>query len=123
MVQASKNEVTTKPEEGRSMNMPCDKWSSILRWYGSAVRIYSSAVAATLSAADAAEFNKAWELSEEARRACERFRTALLEHEHKHGCQAVPEPAAFAIPNKSQPSSGYQPAIRRGRGSPAISVG
>src|ERR1700730_15322490 len=101
MVQTSKREVTTKPADGRSMNMPCEKWSSILRWYGSAVRIYNSSTAATLSAVDATEFNNAWELSEEARKACERFRTALLEHEHRHGCQVVPEPAAFAIRNKS----------------------
>jgi hypothetical protein len=87
--------------------MPCEKWSSILCWYRCAVRIYSTAAGA-LSAAGTAEFNKAWELSEEARKACERFHTALLEHEHRHGCQMGREPAASAIRNKPQPAWAYE---------------
>jgi len=66
--------------------MPCEKWSSILCWYCCAVRIYSSAACA-LNAAGDADFCRAWEQSEEARKACDRFRAALLEHEHRHGCQ------------------------------------
>lgn len=90
--------------------MPCEKWSSILCWYRCAVRIYSSAACA-LSAAGTAEVYKAWELSEEARKACERFRTALLEHEHRHGCQMGREPVASAIRNEPQPRWAYRAAM------------
>ena len=77
--------------------MPSEKWSSI-----SAVRIYSRAACA-LDAAGTAKFHTAWERSEEARNACDRFRAALLEHEHRHGCQMVRKPAASAIWNLPQP--------------------
>jgi hypothetical protein len=87
--------------------MPCEKWASILCWYRCAVRIYSSA-ACTLDAAGTAEFHKAWELSEEARKACDRFRAALLEHEHRHGCQIVRAPAASTIRNLPQPRWVYK---------------
>ena len=87
--------------------MPCEKWSSILCRYRCAVRIYNNSACA-LSAAGTADFSKAWELAEEARKACERFRTALLEHEHTHGCQMACEPAASAIRNKPQPTWAYK---------------
>jgi hypothetical protein len=68
--------------------MPCEEWSWILYQYRSAVRIYSDAAAA-LGVAASAGFRKNWELSEEARQACGRFRADLLEHEHRHGCQMI----------------------------------
>lgn len=91
--------------------MPCEKWSSILRWYRCAVRIYSSA-ARSLDAAETAEFDKAWERSEEARKSCERFRAALLEHEHKHGCQMFQKPAASTIRNLPQPGWVYKAEMK-----------
>jgi hypothetical protein len=93
--------------------MPCEKWSSILCWYRCAVRIYSSAACA-LSAAETAEFCKAWELSEEARKACERLRTVLLEHEHRHGCQMAWEPAAPAIRDEPRLRWAYRAATDLG---------
>ena len=90
--------------------MPCEKWSSILCWYRCAVRIYSSAARA-LDAAGTAEFHTAWERSEEARKACDRFRAALLEHEHRHGCQMDLEPAAASMWNKPQPNCFYKTAM------------
>jgi 2-methylcitrate dehydratase PrpD len=68
------------------MNMPCEEWSWILSRYCSALSIYSSAARA-MRAAGTADFNKAWKQSEEARKTSEGFRAALLEHEHRHGCQ------------------------------------
>jgi hypothetical protein len=91
--------------------MLCEKWSSILCSYRCAVRIYSSAACA-LDAAGTAEFFKAWELSEEARQACDRFRAALLEHEHRHGCQIVGVPAASTIRNLPQPRSVYKAEMK-----------
>ena len=84
--------------------MPCEKWSSILCWYRCAVRIYSSAACA-LDVAGTAEFHKAWERSEGARKACDRFRAALLEHEHRHGCQMGLAPAASTIRNLPRPKT------------------
>jgi hypothetical protein len=69
--------------------MPCEEWSRILRWYHSSVRIYSDAADA-LAVAGGPGFNEAWKVSEEARTACGRFLAALLEHEHRHGCQVAP---------------------------------
>jgi hypothetical protein len=103
MVQTPKNEMTTAPENWRSMNMRCEKWSSILCCYRCAVRIYSSAACA-LDAAGTADFHRAWERSEEARKFCDRFRATLLEHEHRHGCQMVREPAPSAIITRPQPN-------------------
>ena len=77
------------------MRTSCEEWSGILCWYRSAVRIYSDATAA-LEVRGSFGFNEAWEVSEEARKACGRFRAALLEHEHKHGCQVAP-PNAGAL--------------------------
>jgi hypothetical protein len=71
--------------------MFCEEWSRILSWYRNAVSIYSDAADA-LGVAGRPGFNAAWEVSEEARKACARFRATLLEHEHRHGCQVVPEP-------------------------------
>jgi hypothetical protein len=79
------------------MKTPCEEWSWILFWYRSAVRIYSDAGDA-LSVARSPAFNEAWEVSEEARKACGRFRAALLEHEHRHSCQAPLGPGQ-EIPN------------------------
>jgi len=69
--------------------MPCEEWSWILYQYRSAVRIYSDAAGA-LGVAVNIGFCKDWELAEEARKACTRFRADLFEHEHRHGCQAHP---------------------------------
>jgi hypothetical protein len=71
--------------------MSCEEWSRILSWYRNAVRIYSDAADA-LGVAEKPGFNAAWEVSEEARKVSARFRSALLEHEHRHGCQVAPEP-------------------------------
>jgi hypothetical protein len=90
MVQTTKSEVTVASSKGRSTKMFCEEWSRILRWYRNAVRIYSDA-ADVLDVEGTPGFNAAWEMSEEARKACARFRATLLEHEHRHGCQA-PEP-------------------------------
>jgi hypothetical protein len=70
--------------------MPCEEWSWILSWYRSAVKIYSHAADA-LGVAGSPGFSEAWKVSEVARTACGRFLAALLEHEHKHGCQVAPE--------------------------------
>ena len=72
--------------------MPCDEWSWILYQYRSAVRIYSDAAGA-LGVAVNIGFCKNWESSEDARKACGKFRAELLEHEHKHGCRVIAEPA------------------------------
>jgi hypothetical protein len=72
--------------------MPCEEWSWILYQYRSAVRIYSDAAGA-LGVAVSIGFCRDWELAEEARTACGRFRADLLEHEHRHGCQAFTKPA------------------------------
>ncbi len=71
--------------------MSCEEWFWTLCWYRSAVRIYSNAADA-LGIAGSAGFNEAWEVSEEARKACGRLRAALLEHEHRHGCQLAQGP-------------------------------
>jgi hypothetical protein len=63
--------------------MPCEEWSWIVFRCSSAVRAYSNA-ARTLRGASGAVFGQAWEQSEHARKASEGFRTALLEHEHRH---------------------------------------
>ena len=68
--------------------MPCEEWSWILYQYRSAVMIYSDAAAA-LGVAASTGFFENWELSEEARQACGKFRADLLEHEHRHGCQIM----------------------------------
>jgi hypothetical protein len=91
MVQSPKSKVTMTAENRRSMNLACEEWSRILFRYRGAVRTYSLAACA-MGAAGTTEFDTAWERSEEARKVCERFRTALLEHEHRHGCQVLPEP-------------------------------
>ena len=71
--------------------MPCEEWSWILYQYRSAVRIYSDAAGA-LGVGVSIGFCKDWKQAEEARTACARFRADLLEHELKHGCQAVAIP-------------------------------
>jgi hypothetical protein len=73
------------------MKIPCEEWFWILCWYRNAVRIYSDAAGA-LGVAGNLGFNQAWEVSEEARQACGRLRAALLDHEHRHGCQVLLEP-------------------------------
>jgi hypothetical protein len=73
--------------------MPCEEWSWIVFQYRSSVRMYSKAAGLLGGASGGAGFNKAWEQSEDARKATDALRAALLEHEHKHGCQIALGPA------------------------------
>jgi hypothetical protein len=82
--------------------MPCEEWSWILYQYRSAVRNYCDAAGA-FGVAVPIGFCRDWELAEEARTASARFRADLLEHEHRHGCQAVTKPAQ-EIRNRVPPS-------------------
>jgi hypothetical protein len=84
--------------------MPCEEWSRIVFQYSSAVRAYSNA-ARTLRAASGAAFGQAWERSEHARKASEEFRTALLEHEHRHRCHIRHGPAKVNSAEKGTSSS------------------
>jgi hypothetical protein len=84
--------------------MPCEEWSRIVFQYSSAVRAYSNA-ARTLRAASGAVFGQAWERSEHARKASEGFRTALLEHEHRHRCHIRHGPANGNSAGKGTASS------------------
>ncbi len=65
--------------------MPCEEWSRLVEQYRSAIKGYSEA-ASGLSGLPGAEFDKAWEQAEKARKISEGYRTALLDHEHEHGC-------------------------------------
>jgi hypothetical protein len=115
MVQAPKDEMTRTEEERRRMTVPCEDWSRILRWYRSAVKIYSHAVDA-LGVAGIPGFNEAWEVSEEARTACGEFRAALLEHEHRHGCHVAPGLV-------QETRSAARPYLRAQRTTPVLAVG
>jgi hypothetical protein len=84
--------------------MPCEEWSRIVFQYSSAVRAYSN-TARTLRSASGAVFGQAWEQSERARKASEGFRTALLEHEHRHRCHIGHGPAKGNSADKGHPSS------------------
>jgi hypothetical protein len=83
--------------------MSCGEWSRILCWYCKADRIYSDATDA-LGLREDSGFTTTWEVLVEARKACARFRAALLEHEHKHGGQVAP--AQSIRPRGSEPFSG-----------------
>jgi hypothetical protein len=69
--------------------MPCREWSWLVFQYCSSVLMYSKA-ARSLGDASGAGFDEAWGESEDARKASAALRAALLEHEHRRGCQMVP---------------------------------
>ena len=60
--------------------MPCDDWRILLEQYQRAVRTYHQAAEALDTTATA------WQRAEMARRQVEISRTAILHHEHEHGC-------------------------------------
>jgi hypothetical protein len=65
--------------------MPCPEWRGFVEMYAQAARSLSEALNA-LPLAPGAEFNRAWERAERARKTCDEARTALLRHEHGHDC-------------------------------------
>jgi len=60
--------------------MPCDDWRILLEKYRRAVRAYHQAAEALDTTATA------WQRAENARSRVEISRTAILHHEHQHGC-------------------------------------
>ena len=60
--------------------MPCDNWRILLERYRRAVHTYHEAADALDTTATA------WQRTENARRRVEISRTAILHHEHQHGC-------------------------------------
>lgn len=70
---------------GRSRKMPCPEWRGFVEMYAQAARSLSEAINA-LPLAPGAEFNRAWERAERARKIFDEARTALLRHEHGHDC-------------------------------------
>jgi hypothetical protein len=73
--------------------MPCDEWRILLEQYRRAVHAYHQAAEALDTTATA------WQWAEMARRRAEISRTAILHHEHEHGCLHGEFPiAAEAIP-------------------------
>ena len=60
--------------------MPCDDWQILLEHYRRAVHAYHQAADALDATANA------WQRAETARGRAEISRTAILHHEHEHGC-------------------------------------
>ena len=60
--------------------MTCDDWRTLLEQYRGAVRAYQEAAEALDATA------AAWQRAEMARSRVEISRTAILHHEHQHGC-------------------------------------
>ena len=60
--------------------MPCDDWRILFEQYRRAIRAYHQAAEALDTTATA------WQRAENARSRVEISRTAILHHEHQHGC-------------------------------------
>jgi hypothetical protein len=65
--------------------MACNEWFGLATRYRVAVKAYSDAIDAWNGLAGA-EFNRAWQLAENARKDSMGCRAALLHHEHEHRC-------------------------------------
>jgi hypothetical protein len=73
--------------------MPCIEWWILVERYRSAAKTYHEAVD-DLGTVPGADFNLAWQQSEKSRENCDAARTALLSHEHDHGCLGHRQPAS-----------------------------
>jgi hypothetical protein len=65
--------------------MACEEWRKLMQQCYNAEKAYNQAVN-DASNLDGAEFDRAQQRAEEARKACLEFENALRDHELVHGC-------------------------------------